>query len=148
MKVSVPTEAQLRAMSPEQRMTIRTRAEKMDNDTGRATVELIDALHLPLSSGGLSMDHPIYREMAEVIWSSEGKAAAVDAVAKALPAMAGVDPLLQMRMGERYGREYQGTMNAGSLVAEVMRYLGYKKTGEAELPEGCVAKTAATWQKR
>ena len=58
--------------------------------------------------------------------------------------MAGIDPLLQKAMGNRYGREAQGTMNAGSIVAELMRYLGYQKEREAELPPGCVAEDAAT----
>jgi hypothetical protein len=36
-------------------------------------------------------------------------------------------------------------MNAGYIVGELMRFLGYQKDGEAGLPSGCVAKTAATW---
>ena len=95
----------------------------------------------------MSKDDPCYREMEEIVWSAEGKAAAVQAVEKGQPAMAGIDPLLQKAMGNRYGREAQGTMNAGSIVAELMRYLGYQKEREAELPPGCVARTAATWRK-
>ncbi|WP_424360971.1 hypothetical protein [Methylocystis parvus] len=144
--MKAPTETQLRAMTPEQRMLVRQRAAKLNNEIGAVTVALIDSLHLPLSSGGMSEDHPLYREMQEVIWSAEAKSAAVKAVEKGLPAMAGVDPILQRVMGERYGREYQGTMNAGYIVGEVMRYLGYDKVGEGPLPEGCVAKTAATWR--
>jgi hypothetical protein len=37
-------------------------------------------------------------------------------------------------MGDRYGREYQGTMNAGYIVGELMRFLGYEKDREAALP--------------
>lgn len=133
-------------MTPEQRMLVRQRAAKLNNEIGAVTVALIDSLHLPLSSGGMSEDHPVYREMQEVIWSAEAKSAAVRAVENGLPAMAGVDPILQRVMGERYGREYQGTMNAGYIVGEVMRHLSYDKVGEAPLPEGCVAKTAATWR--
>ena len=144
--MKAPTDKQLKAMSPEDRMTVRNRAARLDNEIGRSTVALIDSLDLPLSSGGMAADHPLYREMQEVAWSAEGKAAAVAAVARGQPAMAGVDPLLQKAMGERYGRDYQGTANAGYIVGEVMRFLGYKKVGEAVLPGGCVAKTAATWR--
>jgi hypothetical protein len=56
----------------------------------------------------MSEDHPLYREMQDIVWSAEGKTAAVGAVEAGFPAMAGVDPLLQKAMGERYGREYQG----------------------------------------
>jgi hypothetical protein len=143
--MKAPTELQLRAMTPEQRMLVRSRAVKIGGEIGNATVALIDSLHLPLSSGGMTLDHPLYREMQEIIWSVEGKALAIEAAANGFPAMAGVDPLLQKMMPERYGREYQGTMNAGHIVADLMRFLGYEKVGDAALPSGCVAKTAALW---
>jgi hypothetical protein len=114
--MKAPTEMQLRAMSPEKRMTVRSRAAKLGGEIGNAAAALIDSLNLPLSSGGMSEDHPLYREMQELIWSADGKAAAIQAVEKGLPAMAGIDPLLQKAMGDRYGREYQGTMNAGYIV--------------------------------
>jgi hypothetical protein len=123
--MKVPTELQLLAMTPEQRMTVRSRAVKLGGPIGNATVALIDSLNLPLSSGGISKDHPLYREMQEIVWSAEGKAAAVHTVEEGLPALAGIDPLLQKAMGDRYGREYQGTMNAGYIVCELMRFLGY-----------------------
>jgi hypothetical protein len=145
--MKAPTETQLRAMTPEQRMTVRSNPVKLGGEVGCTTVALIDSLNLPLSSGGMSKDDPFYREMEEIVWSAEGKAAAVQAVEKGLPAMAGIDPLLRKGMGNRYGRESQGTMNAGSIVAELMRYLGYQKGKEADVPPGCVAKTAATWRK-
>ena len=143
--LKAPTELQLRAMTPEQRITIRARAVKLGGDVGSTTIALIDSLHLPLSSGGMSEDHPLYREMQEAIWSARGQNAALHAVEQGLPAMAGIDPILQEALGDRYGREYQGTMNAGFIVGELMRYLGFEKGKEASLPPNCVAKTAATW---
>lgn len=135
-------------MSPEQRMTVRSRAARLDNQLGRSTVALIDSLHLPLSSGGMSLDDPLYREMQEIVWSARARAAALLSVENGLPALAGVDPILQELMGTRYGREAQGTMNAGSLVAEVMRHEGYEKSGDGPLPPGCIARTAATWKSK
>jgi hypothetical protein len=140
--MKAPTEMQLRTMTPEQRMTVRTHAVRLGGEIGSATVALIDSLNLPLSSGGMSQDHPLYREMQEIVWSAEGKSAAVQVVEEGLPAMAGIDPLLQKVMGDRYGLEYQGTSNAAYIVGELMRVL----EGEAELPSGCAAKTAATWR--
>jgi hypothetical protein len=139
--MKAPTDTQLRAMTPEQRMTVRGNAAKLGGEVGNATMALIDSLNLPLSSGGMPKDDPVYRETEEIVWSAEGKAAAILAVEKGLPAMAGIDPLLRKAMGNRYGRESQGTMNAGSIVAE------YQKGKEADLPPGCIAKTAATWRK-
>ena len=135
-------------MSPETRSTLLVNAQRIGGEAGSALVALIHSLTLPLGSGGMAADHPLYREMMDVAWSAEGKAAAVAAVKAGLPAMAGVDPLLQQAMGERYGVTYQGTMNAGYIVGEVMRHLGYDKAGEAPCPANCVAKTAATWKPR
>ena len=144
--MKAPTQAQLRAMTPEGRMTVRSRAAKLDTELGRATVALIDALGLPLSSGGMSLDDPVYREMQEIVWSTRARAAALEAVERGLPALAGVDPILQDIMGIRYGRAAQGTMNAVSLVAEIMRHAGYEKDGDGPLPATCIARTGALWK--
>jgi hypothetical protein len=37
-------------------------------------------------------------------------------------------------------------MNAGSLVADIMRHARYEKDGEGPLPANCIARTAATWK--
>lgn len=143
-----PTETQLRAMTAEQRMTVRANAVRLGGELGSATVALIDALGLPLSSGGMTIQDPIYLEMQGLIWSAEGRAAALAATEEGMPAMALVDPLLQSAMRARYGREQQGTNNAGYIVAELMRHLGYDKDGEGPLPADCVARTAAIWRPR
>jgi hypothetical protein len=146
MKARAPTEIELRAKTPEQLMTIRKHAVKLGGEIGNATVMLIDSLNLPLSSGGMAKDHPLYGEMLGIVWSAGGKAAAVSAVEKGQPAMAGIDPLLQKLMGHRYSTEQQGTVKAGEIVGELMRFLGYQKDGVADLPSGCVATTAAKWR--
>lgn len=137
--MKVPSDARLHAMSPEERMNLRRNALRIGGELGNATIARLEALNLPVSSGGMSLGDPIYCEMQNIVWSAEGKEAAVQAIKNGLPALAGVDPLLQRLMGSRYGRAAQGTMNAGSLVAEVMRHLGYEKVGEAPLPSDCVA---------
>ena len=141
-----PTLEQIRRWTLEERMRVRLRAAARRDAIGDEAVALIDGSGLPLrSGGGLSADHPIYREMEEVIWSQEGRTAALEAVAKGLPAMAGVDPLLQERMGPRYCANQQGTANAGWIVAELVRSRGYEPKGAATLPPGCVARTAALY---
>ena len=145
--MKAPTFEQLARWTPEERLRVRMRAAAMDTAVGHETVSLIDGSGLPMrTGGGMSYDHPIYREMEEVIWSKEGKAAALEAVKAGLPAMAKVDPLLQQRMGSRYSADQQGTLNAGFIVAEMMRLHGYEPEGSAALPPGCVAKTAALYR--
>jgi hypothetical protein len=51
-------------------------------------------------------------------------------------------------LGERYHPHDQGTMNAGYIVGELMRHLGYIQDGEGKIPEGSVAKTAMKWKRR
>jgi hypothetical protein len=143
----VPTETQLRAKTPEELMTTRDNAVKLGGEIGNATVALIDSLNLPLSSGGMSKDHPFYSEMQRIVWSADGKVAAIHAVERRQPAMAGIDPLLQKLMGDRYSPENQMTVKAGEIVGELMGFLGYKNAKKAAaLPSDCVAKTAATWR--
>ncbi len=77
----------------------------------------------------MSLDDPLYREMQEIVWSAR-RASGTRRGKNGEPALAVVDPILQEAMGTdtTHGA---GTMNAGSLVAEVMRHAGYEKCGEA-----------------
>jgi hypothetical protein len=107
---------------------------------------LCEVAGLPFSDDAcLTLDDPITVKMHEIINSKEGRAAAIAATQVGLPAMAGVDPLLQVALGVDYGPHNMGTATAGGLVGELMTSLGYRNTGQKELPAGCVAKTAAMW---
>ena len=83
---------------------------------------------------GLSLDDPVYLRIVDVVWSKDGKKAALDATKIGLPALCGVDRLLQKELGDGYGKHYLGTANAGYVVAEMMRHLGYKEAGHASCP--------------
>lgn len=141
------TPQKLAAMSVHERAELYRNACRLGHTPqGAALKTMLEVAGLPFSEDGcLSADDPIYLKMQDLIVSPEGRAAAVAAVKVGLPAMAGVDPLLQVQLGSDYGSHNMGTQTAGSMVAEVMRSLGYKKIGEASLPSNCVAKTAATW---
>lgn len=141
------TPQKLAAMSVHERAELYRNACRLGHTPqGAALKIMLEEAGLPFSEDRcLSANDPIYLKMHELIESPEGRAAAVAAVKVGLPAMAGVDPLLQVLLGSDYGPHNMGTQTAGSMVGEVMRSLGYKKTGEASLPRNCVAKTAATW---
>jgi hypothetical protein len=51
-------------------------------------------------------------------------------------------------LGERYHPHDGGTPNAGYIVAELMRHLGYVEDGQGNMPPGSVAKTAMKWRLR
>lgn len=136
----------LTQMTPEQRAQMYQNALERLDSGGREVVDLIDSSGLPLRSGGMKMTDPVYLRMEEIIWSVDGKKAMVEATEAGLPALAGVEPLIVGDLGNRYQPHDLGTVSAGSIVGEVMRHLGYEKQPDAKMPEGSVAKTAATWK--
>lgn len=138
----------LRKMTPEQRANLHENARKRLDNGGQEIIELIASSGLPLSSGGMRLSDPTYLKMQEIIWSSEGKKAAVAATDASLPALAGVEPLIVADLGDRYHPHNDGTKSAGGIVGELMRFLGYELAGQSDMPAGSVAKTAALWKLR
>ena len=137
----------LKAMSIHERGDLYKNASRLGHTPdGAALKKLIEEAGLPFSdSACLTNDDPITIKMYEIIFSKEGREAALAATADGLPAMAGVDPMLQTALGVDYGAHNMGTATAGGLVADLMLSLGYKKAGSKPLPAHCVAKTAAMW---
>lgn len=136
------------------RMSVHQRAELYKNAARLAHTEegaelktRIEAAGLPYSDdAALKGDDPITLAMIKVVYSPEGREAAVAATKAGEAAMAGVDPFLQAALGVDYGPHNLGTNRAGEIVGALMRSLGYKKGPDKALPPHCVAKTAATWE--
>jgi len=142
----------LRRKSPEERLQMYQNARERYDKGGREMMDAINASGLPLRegpAGGTSKSDPVYIRMEEIIWSAEGRKAAIEATdVLKQPAMALIDPLLKSQMGDAYNSDHQVTVSAGSIVGELMRHLGYEKTKQMPLPDGCVAKTAVMWVPR
>jgi len=138
---------ELKAMPVHQRAELYKNACRLGHTPGGAGLKkLIEEAGLPFSEeAALTGDDPITLKMIEVIYSDVGRAAALKWHADGWPAMAGIDPLLQEAFGVDYGPHNRGTIKAGEITGALMRSLGYQKGAERELPEHCVAKTAATW---
>lgn len=138
---------ELRGLSVHQRAELYRNASRLGHTSaGAALKKLLDEAGLPFSDDAcLTQDDPITMKMHEIISSQEGRAALVAATRSGLPALAGVEPMLQASLGSDYGAHNMGTHTAGSIVGEVMQSLGYKKVGQKPLPPHCVAKTAAMW---
>lgn len=138
---------ELKALSVHDRATVYKNASRLAHlPEGAALKKLIEEAGLPFSdSACLTMDDPITIKMHEIIHSPEGRAAVAKAAKAGLPAMAGVDPLLQVALGGDYGSHNMGTATAGALVGELMQSLGYKKGIQKPLPDHCVAKSATMW---
>jgi len=138
----------LRKMTPEQRAILYQRAVTLRDKGGQAIIDLINESGLSLRSGGMRMTDPEYLEMERITWSKEGKAAAIEATDSGLPALAGVERFFVRALGVRYRPQDDGTVNAGFIVAGLMRHLGYVEAGQGKMPEGSVAKTAMKWKQR
>jgi hypothetical protein len=111
-------------------------------------VELIENSGLDYESRqSVHLDDRIGKSMQRIIFSSEGKAAVVKAAKSGLTSLAGVDPLLRQELGSDYCSENEATVQAGYLVANLMRQLGYVESGSARLPSGCVAKSGMLFKK-
>jgi hypothetical protein len=139
------TEDEIWQLSLDERLALYNNAKK--HPDGQSIIDVFENCGIPLSAGGLTLDNPVYLEMIKIAWSKEGKAAAIAATAAGIPALCGVDRLLQKELGVRYHKHDLGTASAGSLVAEVMRHLGYREIGSAACPSDCVARTGLLWAK-
>jgi hypothetical protein len=135
-------------MTPEKRANLYQNAVKRRAHGGQEIIDLIDSSGLPLSAGGMRMSDPAYLKMQDITWSSDGRKAAIEATENGLPALAGVEPLIVAALADRYHPHDGGTVNAGFIVAELMRHIGYVEDKEGKMPAGSVAKTAMKWKPR
>jgi hypothetical protein len=141
------TVERVKALSPGERWTLYSNAMKLSTPPAAALVRLIDEAGLPLSSGGgLPAEHPTIMAIREVVMGPRGVQAGIDAIQKGLPALAGVDPLLQVEVP---GYSAPDTHSwAGTFVAEAMEMAGYRRTKPGPLPPTCKAKTAMRFERK
>lgn len=123
-------------------------AKKLRDKGGQVIIDMIDQNGLSMSSGDMLSSDPDYLEIDRIIWSKEGRAAAIAATDQGLPALAGIEPQICASLGKRYRPQNSGTVNAGYLTAGLMRHLGYIENGQGNMPDGSVAKTAMKWKLR
>lgn len=138
---------ELMGMSVHQRAELYKNASRLgDTPAGAELKSQIEGAGLPYSDdAALKGDDPITLAMIKVVYSPEGREAAIAASKAGEAAMARVDPLLQVALGVDYGPHNMGTVRAGEIVGALMRSLGYKKGPVKDLPAHCVAQKAATW---
>lgn len=144
------TKEKLAAISPSQRETLYKNARKQTSAEATALVKLIEEAGLPFSDTKCpTNEDPLTVAIYDVIYSVQGRAAAIDAVEKGLPPLAGIDPLLLDKLGVDYGAHNMTTATAGAMIADLMRSLGYKEIGKnAPLPARSIAKTGQMWMSK
>ena len=75
------------------------------------------------------------------------EAAMLDAVVAGIPPLQVIEPLIVAKLGDAYNGQNGGTIAAGYVIAKRLYALGYEKAPAKKMPEGSVAKTAATFKK-
>ena len=81
-----------------------------------ALANAIEELGLPFSDpAALRLDDPVAIRMHEIINSPEGRAACLKASQNGLPAISGVDPMLNQALGVEYRKGNMATQTAGDL---------------------------------
>lgn len=139
------TETALRALPADKLRALYDNASRRAGDLAADdVVTAIEALGVPPARGGLKLDSPMGRKMAQVIATPDSVEAAIQASREGSPPMAAIDPILQRALGPAYATTYEATIQAGYLTAKMMRAHAFETNGRrAALPAGCVAKTAA-----
>jgi hypothetical protein len=142
------TKEKIEALSTQKREALFDNARiKATPDAQRIIDIMVEHDLLVRAGGGLPREHPTIQTIEEIIRSDDGRLAGKTASDQGLPAMAGVDHMLSAALGSKYGPN-DTTSWAGTLMAEVMAEAGYVQTRKKPMPEGCVAKTAAFFEKR
>lgn len=142
--------AALKRMLPTERQALwRNAKRRSELPEALAIIALIESSGLDYRANeSVKLDDAIGRAMHKIIFSKEGKAAAFKATEEGQPALAGVDPMLKSALGSDYGSHNEATIQAGYLVANLMRQEGYQDGPSKPLPIGCVAMSGMLFTKR
>jgi len=141
----------LEALTPKSRFAL---LENVKNSRAYAQDDLDRLVAAVLEAGpiidqtAMKSDNPMLHRMHEIINSPTGKSACISATEKGLPALAGIEPVIVLELGDQYRSTYMATVEAGGFVGRLMRDLNYERIGQKAMPENSVAKTASVWRKR
>ena len=133
------TYEKISSMSHAERHNLWENAQRLHNAD---LIKLIEESGLSYRDAtGLKLDSGIGRAMGRIVNSAQGVAAGKEATEQGLPALAGIDPLIRAAFGAEYENTFEATIQAGYLVALMMRKQGYRNSGRQGRLQGCVAMT-------
>lgn len=114
---------------------------------GVSLLKQLDALGIVIPEKEITLDSPEGKKLQSVIFSEEGRVAALKAAKEGIAPMELIDPMLQQAMGPTYQGGNGATVQAGYVVANLMRQLHWEVNPRrrADLPANCIAKTAALY---
>jgi len=149
MPKQVWTDDELRAYSVQQVQTLYRRARERLSDPAASELakQIIRLDLLKEEGGGLTFDHPVMLEIAEICSQPEAVDEAVRAAKNGLPPLAGMEHRIVAALGDKYGTHYT-THHAGRCIADEMLARGWVKSTQKPMPEGMVARSATTFVKK
>jgi hypothetical protein len=140
------TKEKLRALKPEELRNVAVNVARRTDEAALQVMQMIEEVGLPPEVSSFRLDSPLGKKMQSVIFSAEGKAAAIKAAQQGRAPMEAIDRMLQSALGSAYSSEDEGTIQAGYLVANLMKQNHWAVSGKrGKLPADCVAKTAALY---
>jgi len=141
---------ELNAWTFEQRQTFyRNGLARFDNAEAVRLVEMIVASGLPFRHGkDIAHGDREMKALEAIVYSRYNETLLLEAAASGKPPLGAIEPLMVEGLGEDYGVANGATVAAGYLIARRLYALGFEKGNSQKMPDGSVAKTAATFRKK
>ncbi|MCY0149472.1 hypothetical protein OEG84_17600 [Hoeflea sp. G2-23] len=144
------TSEKIAAMSTEARTTLYANCMRAaDSEDAVSIVEMIVESGLPYA-GKKEISHadPEMRAIELIVNARANEAALLDAMEQGEPPLGRIERLIVKKLGDKYSNENGATVAAGYLVAKRFYALDCEKGPTKPMPEGSVARTAATYRKK
>ncbi len=141
---------ELNAWTFEQRQTFyRNGLARFDNADSVRLVEMIVESGLPFRHGkDIAHGDREMKALEAIVGSPYNEKLLLEAAASGKPPLGAIEPLLVEGLGEDYRIDNGATIAAGYLIAKRLYALGFEKGNSQKMPDGSVAKTAATFRKK
>ncbi|MBP1857724.1 hypothetical protein [Rhizobium herbae] len=141
---------ELNAWTFDQRQTFyRNGLARFDNAEAVRLVEMLVASGLPFRSGKeIAHGDREMKALEAIVYSPYNEKLLLEAAASGKPPLGAIEPLIIEGLGEDYRADNGATIAAGYLIARRLYALGFEKGNSQKMPDGSVAKTAATFRKK
>lgn len=144
------TPEKIAAMSTEGRAMLYANCMKtVDNEDAIFIVETIVDSGMPYASKKqMSHQDPEMKTIETIVNARANEKAILGAAESDMPPLSVIEPQIVKKLGNLYRAENGGTVVAGYLLAKRLYELDYEKGPAKLMPEGSVARTAATFRKK
>ena len=122
---------------------------RFDNAEAVRLVEMMVASGLPFRRGSeIAHGDREMKALEAIVYSPYNEKLLLEAAASGKPPLGAIEPLMVEGLGEDYRIDNGATIAAGYLIARRLYALGFEKGNSQKMPDGSVARTAATFRKK